>query len=190
MGRFHRIFSLVTFFAFVFQAAFAYGCLPTLNYAKAKVGEMITFEILFWSDNVEKINFYADNNENFAVNILPNPLYLNRYRKDGEILIGGRLYNVTKVRVFVVPKSEGNFNVSVYARKEVPAKDITFVEERVFRFFVEAEGSGEKANITGKVLQPIIFSEKLKERRNKSEFVFILLAILIVLISFLVYKHS
>jgi hypothetical protein len=187
MVNLHKALAFMTFLFCIFHVAFAYGSLVTSNYAKTKVGEMVTFEILFWSDVPEKINFYVDNN-NLTVNILPNPLYLNPYRKDGEILVGGKSRNITKVRVFIVPKAEGRFNVTIFARKEIPVKDITFIDERVFRFFVETEGIQEIKNITQETSSTIT-SNVSKEPTNQS-FIFVLLIILIVVVSLLIYRYS
>jgi hypothetical protein len=188
MVNLHKALTLITFLFCIFHVAFAYGSLITSNYAKTKVGEMVTFEILFWSDSPEKINFYADNN-NLTVNILPNPLYLNPYRKDGEILVGGKSRNITKVRVFIVPKAEGKFNVTIFARKEIPVKDITFIDERVFRFFVETEGIQEIKNITQET-PSTISSNVSKESTSQQSFIFVLLIILIVVVSLLIYRYS
>jgi hypothetical protein len=187
MVNLHKTLAFITFLFYVFHVAFAYGSLVPSNYAKTKVGETVIFEILFWSDSPEKINFYADNN-NLTVNILPNPLYLNPYRKDGEILVGGKSRNITKVRVFIVPKAEGKFNVTVSAKKEVPVKDITFIDERAFRFFVETEGIQEIKNIT-QTISSTITSNVSKEPAAQS-FIFVLLIILIVVISLLIYRYS
>jgi hypothetical protein len=188
MADLHKTLAFITFLFCVFHVAFAYGSLITSNYAKTKVGEMATFEILFWSDVPEKINFYADNN-NLTINILPNPLYLNPYRRDGEILVGGKPYNITKVIVFIVPKAEGKFNVTVFAKKEIPVKNITFIDERAFRFFVETEGIQEIKNITQET--PLTISSNVsKESTNQQSFIFVLLVILIVVISLLIYRYS
>jgi len=183
----HKALALLTFLFCLFDVVLAYGSLVTSNYAKTKIGEMAAFEILFWSNSPEKINFYVDSN-NLTINILPNPLYLNPYRKDGEILVGGKPYNITKVRVFIVPKSEGKFNVTIFARKEIPVKNITFIEERAFRFFVETEGIQEIKNITQES-QPTITSNVSKEPTSQS-FIFVFLVILIIVVSLLIYKYS
>lgn len=194
MAHLHKIFSLVAFFILVFHEVFAFGSLPISSYSKTKVGETVTFEILFWSDVPEKINFYADSNENFLVNILPNPLYLNPFKRDGEILIGGKPYNVTKVRVFVTPKSVGNFSVILHARKDVPTKDITFVDERVFKFSIEVIGNQEKETNHQESQHAIITkensSETNKQQDNTQMFIFIFLIVLIIFISILIFKYS
>jgi hypothetical protein len=182
------------FFVLVFHEAFAYGTLPISSYAKTKVGETVTFEILFWSNVPEKINFYADSNENFLINILPNPLYLNPFKRDGEILVGGKPYNVTKVRVFVIPKSAGNFSVILHARKDVPTKDITFVDERIFKFYIEVLGNQEKETNPQESQHAIITkenpSETNKQKGNSQTFFFIFLIVLIIFISILIFKYS
>jgi hypothetical protein len=188
MVNLHKTLAFITFLFCIFHVAFAYGSLVTSSYAKTKVGEMVTFEILFWSDVPEKINFYPDNT-NLTVNILPNPLYLNPYRKDGEILVGGKPHNITKVRVFIVPKAEGKFNVTVFAKKEIPVKDITFIDERAFRFFVETKGVQEIKNITREA-PSTISSNVSKESTSQQSFIFVLLVILIVVISLLIYRYS
>lgn len=194
MAHLRKIFSLVMFFILVFHAAFAYGSLPISSYAKTKVGETVTFEILFWSDVPEKINFYADSNENFLINILPNPLYFSPFKRDGEILIGGKSYNVTKVRVLVTPKSVGNFSVILQARKDVPTKDITFVDERVFEFSIEVLGNQEKEANPQESQHAIITkenpSEISKQQDNTQMFIFIFLTVLIIFISILIFKYS
>jgi hypothetical protein len=182
------------FFILVFHEAFAYGSLPISSYAKTKVGETVTFEILFWSDVPEKINFYADSNENFLINILPNPLYLSPFKRDGEILVGGKPYNVTKVRVFVTPKSVGNFSFILHARKDIPTKDITFVDERVFKFSIEVLGNQEKETNPQESQHTIITKESQSETNKQQEstqmLFFIFLIVLIIFISILIFKYS
>lgn len=194
MARLHKIFPLVMFLILVFHEAFAYGSLPISSYAKTKVGETVTFEILFWSDFPEKINFYTDSNENFLINILPNPLYLSPFKRDGEILVGGKPYNVTKVRVFVTPKSVGNFSVILHARKDIPTKDITFVDERVFKFSIEVLGNQEKETNPQESQHAIITkesqSETNKQQDNTQMLLFIFLIVLIIFISILIFKYS
>ena len=193
MAHLHKIFSLITFFILVFQVAFAFGSLPISSYAKTKVGETVAFEILFWSDVPEKINFYADINENFLVNILPNPLYLSPFKKDGEILVGGKPHNVTKVRVFVTPKSVGNFSVILHARKDIPTKDITFVDERVFKFSIEVLGNQEKESNSRESRHAIITEEGPREtnkQQDNTQMLIFIFLVLIIFISILIFKYS
>jgi len=190
VALFHNLLAFITFSLLAFHAAFAYGSLLPSNYAKVNVGETAEFDILFWSEDIEKINFYAQNTENLTVIVIPNPLTLNPYEKDGEIVIGGRVYNVTKVKVLIMPKISGKFEVFVFATKDVQTKDITFVDKRAFRFVVE---SGEFQESEQKSLEAIskASSREISKDQNASELIFfLLLLILIPLVSFLIYKYS
>ena len=192
MAIFHKILALVLFLVFVLQAAYAYGSLATSSYAKTKVGETAIFEILFWSENQEEITFHVNSSDKLLVNILPNPLLLNPFRKDGEIVFGGKIHNVSKVKVFVTPKDVGRFDIEIFARREVPVKGITFVDERVFKFVVETETQEiqEKEGKIQESQEPVLAPHFSKTSTNNQTIIFALLVILIIFVSFLIYRYS
>ena len=190
MAILHKLLAFLTFSFIAFHAVFAYGSLLPSNYAKVNVGEIAEFDILFWTEVSEKINFYAQNTENVTTIIIPNPLILNPYNKDGEIVIGGKVYNVSMVKVLITPKISGKFEVVVFATRDIQARNITFVDERAFKFVVESGKFQEKEQKILEVI-PKTNSGKMQENQNSLELiVYLLIFILILIISFLIYKYS
>ncbi|MFZ8830162.1 MAG: hypothetical protein ACO2OO_01795, partial [Candidatus Aenigmatarchaeota archaeon] len=100
----------------------------------------------------------------------------------------------TKVRVFVTPKSAGNFSFILHARKDIPVKDITFVDERVFKFYIEVLGDQEKETNPQESQHTIINKESQSETNKQQEstqmLFFIFLIVLIIFISILIFKYS
>jgi len=178
---------IVFFVFFLFSQVFGFGCIQTKNQLKAGINQTAIFEIIFWSDKEEEILFSYEINKPAEVMIIPNPLTLSPNKKEGEIVIGGKIYNVTKVKILVIPRESGKYEINLTTSTQVQPKGINVVDERKFSFVLDVEGKNFEDVEEEKINQPFQF---LHSPNFIREILTAFALILIILVSFIIYKIS
>jgi len=183
----HRLIFLIFFVIFIFRPSFCFGSVQIKNHLNVSINQTAIFEIMFWSDKEEEITFSYEINKPADVMIIPNPLVLSPNKKDGEMIIGEKTYNVSKVKILVIPRDEGRYEINLTTKTQAKAKGINVVDERKFKFILDV---GEidfekKEDITKNIPSGYFYLPS-----QGKEIFEILILILIIVISVLIYKIS
>lgn len=125
------------------------GTIKKNEYAEARPGETAIFTILFWStDNTVPIKLTPVKiPENWSVMIRPDDFILNRSKPESPPYTEAEYFNspdgaikTIPVKVYVsVPRSEklGTYEILVSASAGSVGKEISVLQERVFKFVVD-----------------------------------------------------
>lgn len=125
------------------------GTIKKNEYAEARPGETAIFTILFWStDNTVPVKLTPVKiPENWSVMIRPDDFILNRSKPESPPYTEAEYFNspdgaikTIPVKVYVsVPRSEklGTYEILVSASAGSVGKEISVLQERVFKFVVD-----------------------------------------------------
>ncbi|OGI11553.1 hypothetical protein A3K64_03545 [Candidatus Micrarchaeota archaeon RBG_16_36_9] len=182
------------------------GTVVKNDFAKIEVGESANFKVLFWNIENEsyKVELYKkEAPENWVIIVEPNNFNLNA--SEGKEYIKLPYENdyvkATLVDIIVKPYSvnPGKYNVVLVARSFFPQNGISFSQERLFKFVVEIENplffeNSKKQNQDinqNKENQDISEINLIRGQENfNSNYFYTISIILILLLSFLIYKYS
>jgi len=195
-----KIFKATFLFLIIFStSAFALnlGTLVNNDYVKLSVNESARFKVLFW--NIENESYKIQLNvkeapEDWTIIIEPNNFVLNStFGKEYFKLPYGNYVKATPVDIIVKPTNRpGKYDIIISAKTILPQNGINFAQERLFKFVVEVENPLYFENSKQ---QNVILSNQNnyieKEKPIVKEINIYPIAILIIiLISFLIYKYS
>jgi uncharacterized membrane protein len=195
------IFLLLFFFFLLPQAqAISFGSFQKEENLTIEAGQSKTTEILVW--NSGNSSFYLEfkitkSQENVSVEIVPDHFLLDTNSKDAEIVLAGRSYKAKIVKInFKTQKNakSGEMIITAIAKLN-QTSGISVSSVRDFRYNLEIKGGSESRTknaatevISEKNLQDLPISTKIAF--SSENIVFALAAVLILLISFLIYKFS
>jgi hypothetical protein len=195
------IFLLFLLFFLLPQAqAISFGSFQKEENLTVEAGQSKTTEILVW--NSENSRFYLEfkitkSQENVDVEIVPDHFLLDTNSKDAEIVLAGKSYKAKVVKInFKTQKNAKSGEIIITAIAKLnQTSGISVSSVRDFRYNLEIKGGSEPRTknaatetISEKNLQNLPISTKITF--SSENIIFALATILILLISFLIYKFS
>jgi uncharacterized membrane protein len=200
-----KLLSIVILFLLMLSTgthALSMGALAKNEVSLIAVGESAKFTLLFWNIENDSYTVRLDSKapEGWASTISPNNFELNASVGKENIRLPYESYDVkaTPVDIIVKPSSSielGTYNIIVTARSESLSSEIGISQQRSFNLTIEVKDSNyleklKKQNTNQDTSsQTSYFIENLK-RTDSSVYLYASAIVIILLISFLIYKYS
>jgi len=198
-----KILKIIFLFLIIFSAetyALSMGTVVKNDFAKIAIDESAKFTVLFW--NVENESYQVElyvkeAPENLVVIVEPNNFVLNSSTGKEYIKLPykNEYIKATPVDIIVKPSSSkpGRYNISIIARSILPQNNISFSQERIFKFLVEVENplyfeSSNEQEVIQNHQNQYLEQENLVD--TSSNYFYPIVILIILLISFLIYKYS
>lgn len=197
-----KLLNVIILFLMLFSTgtyAISMGTLVKSDLKQIAINESAKFTLLFW--NVENESYRVklgvkEAPENWIVIIDPNNFELNNSVGKEYIKLPYKDSSVkaTPVDVIVKPPTSvktGRYDVVITAVTESSYDEIGLSQERSFKLSVEIGNptySKESSQITNQNISPFI--ENLKKEIDNPDYFYVLIIIIILLISYLIYKYS
>lgn len=179
------------------------GTVVKNDFAKIEVGESAKFTVLFW--NVENESYKVELSieeapENWVVIVEPNNFVLNESTGKEYIKLPYKndYSKATPVDIIVKPPASvkpGKYNISVIAKSILPQNGISLSQERIFKFLVEIENplyfeNSNEQKIVSTANHQNQYQKQESLVNTSSNHFYIISILIILLISFLIYKYS
>lgn len=197
-----KLLNIIILFLMLFSTgtyAISMGALVKNDLKQIATNELAKFTLLFW--NIENESYRVklgvkEAPENWIVIIDPNNFELNNSVGKEYIKLPYKDNSVkaTPVDVIVKPPTSvktGRYNVVVTAMSESSPEEIGLSQERSFKLSIEIENPTyfkESSQSTNQSISSFI--ESLKQEINNPDYFYALIIIIILLISYLIYKYS
>jgi len=203
-----KLFLIVILFFVIASSrvyAISMGALVKNDFAKIAVDESAKFKILFWNLENEYILELdvKEAPENWLVLIEPNNFALNSSVGKEQIKLPYLTESVkaTPTNIIVKPPvsvEPGEYELILTAKSKLPTEGIEVSQERVFKFKVEIENplffkEAESQNNNNHARSDSSFptAEVILERKDENfNYFYLIFILVIILISFLIYKYS
>lgn len=197
-----KLLNVIILFLMLFSTgtyAISMGTLVKSDLKQISINESAKFTLLFW--NIENESYRVklgvkEAPENWIVIINPNNFELNSSVGKEYIKLPYKDNSVkaTPIDVIVKPPTSvkiGMYNIIITAMSESSPEEIGLSQERSFKLSVEIENptyfkessQSESQNVSS-------FAENLKQEINNPDYFYVLIIIIILLISYLIYKYS
>jgi hypothetical protein len=185
--------------------AISMGTVVKNDFAKIEVGESANFKVLFWNIENESYKVELDKKEapeNWVIIVEPNNFNLNASvgKEYIKLPYENDYVKATPVDIIVKPANStnpGKYDIVVIARASLPSNEIGFSQERLFKFVVEInnplffeDSKKQNQNIyQNKENQDTSIEINLSQENVNFNYFYITSILLILLISFLIYKY-
>lgn len=206
MAKLLRIIILLLLVLSIRVEAIDMGTLAKNNFAKISVDDSAKFTVLFWNfeDGYKLELSVKESPENWTTIIEPNDFILNASTGKEYIKLPYKSESIkaTPVDIIVKPNNStkpGKYNITIAAKFGQPTKVIGFYQERIFKFVVEIENplffedtkSQNRVIDQNKENQSIAkFDLTQKQEDFSINYFYLIILLLIIFVSFLIYKYS
>lgn|GEM_PF-6424097 len=191
MARCLSLFLSICFLSVIGIASAAnLGMVAKNNIAEIEASQEAFFSLLIWTSDAEQEVLLAPKAvpENWTVVIDKNRVNVSAAGGEEIVLIDGRYVRATRVGVTAVPwgAGPGIYTILISASASKTGGDVSFVQEGVLNLTVRIAGN-EVLPARGGGAQE---NETQKSRTEENRYLYAAVFVLIVFISFLVYKYS